>query len=63
MEPDLWKFEKEARTLGYSIIAGVDEAGRGQFMDDQFTRPMTPVTKQGHEPIGLLKMLASDLLE
>ena len=29
MEPDLWKFENEARTLGYSTIAGVDEAGRG----------------------------------
>ena len=29
MEPDLWNFEREARRLGYSSIAGVDEAGRG----------------------------------
>ncbi len=28
-EKDLWKYENEARSYGYEIIAGVDEAGRG----------------------------------
>ena len=26
---DLWKYEREAREQGYSLICGVDEAGRG----------------------------------
>ncbi|MFC1798593.1 ribonuclease HII [Thermodesulfobacteriota bacterium] len=29
METDLWKFEREAESKGYRIIAGIDEAGRG----------------------------------
>jgi ribonuclease HII len=29
MTPDLWKFEKQAVTNGYTIVAGTDEAGRG----------------------------------
>jgi len=29
MQPELWKFENEARTEGFSRIAGIDEAGRG----------------------------------
>jgi len=29
MEPDLWAFEKKIREKGFSLIAGVDEAGRG----------------------------------
>ena len=29
MQPDLWKFENEARSLGFHKIAGIDEAGRG----------------------------------
>lgn len=29
MEPDLWKFEKDALEKGFSRIAGIDEAGRG----------------------------------
>ncbi len=29
MSMDLWKYENEARNNGFSIIAGVDEAGRG----------------------------------
>jgi ribonuclease HII len=29
MEPDLWAFEKKARDAGHTIIAGIDEAGRG----------------------------------
>ncbi len=29
MTPDLWAFEKELMTSGYTSIAGVDEAGRG----------------------------------
>lgn len=29
MEADLWKFEREAGSKGYKIIAGIDEAGRG----------------------------------
>jgi ribonuclease HII len=29
METDLWKFEREAGSKGYRIIAGIDEAGRG----------------------------------
>jgi ribonuclease HII len=29
MEPDLWKFEKNALEKGFSRIAGIDEAGRG----------------------------------
>jgi len=28
-EPDMWAFEKKARSKGFSYIAGVDEAGRG----------------------------------
>ena len=26
---DLWTFEREARDAGFSVICGVDEAGRG----------------------------------
>lgn len=26
---DLWRFEREAQELGYRVIAGIDEAGRG----------------------------------
>jgi ribonuclease HII len=29
MNRDLWAFESEARKSGYSLIAGIDEAGRG----------------------------------
>lgn len=29
MEPDLWKFEKDAWQKGFSRVAGIDEAGRG----------------------------------
>ena len=29
MQPDLWKFETEARKEGFLNIAGIDEAGRG----------------------------------
>lgn len=29
MKPDLWVFEKKALKKGYSLIAGIDEAGRG----------------------------------
>lgn len=29
MEPDLWAYEKKVREKGFSLIAGVDEAGRG----------------------------------
>ena len=29
MQPELWKFENEARKEGFSRIAGIDEAGRG----------------------------------
>jgi len=29
MNRDLWAFEREARRNGYSLIAGIDEAGRG----------------------------------
>ena len=29
MQPDLWKFENEVRRQGFTLIAGVDEAGRG----------------------------------
>ena len=29
MQPDLWKFENEARQQGFRQIAGIDEAGRG----------------------------------
>ena len=29
MNRDLWAFESEARKNGYSLIAGIDEAGRG----------------------------------
>lgn len=29
MKPDLWAFEKRAAKKGFSMIAGVDEAGRG----------------------------------
>ena len=29
MQSDLWAFEKKARDLGHSIVAGIDEAGRG----------------------------------
>ena len=29
MAPDLWRFEKTARSRGFSSIAGIDEAGRG----------------------------------
>jgi ribonuclease HII len=29
MAPDLWRFEKTARSRGFSAIAGIDEAGRG----------------------------------
>ncbi len=29
MNRDLWAFESEARRSGYSLIAGIDEAGRG----------------------------------
>jgi ribonuclease HII len=29
MGVDLWAFEKKARSSGYSMIAGIDEAGRG----------------------------------
>jgi ribonuclease HII len=29
MNRDLWVFENEARKSGYSLIAGIDEAGRG----------------------------------
>jgi len=28
-KPDLWKFEREARSAGAQMICGVDEAGRG----------------------------------
>ena len=27
--PDIWAYEKTAHKKGYSIIAGIDEAGRG----------------------------------
>jgi ribonuclease HII len=29
MKPDLWKFERDVRELGFLRIAGTDEAGRG----------------------------------
>jgi ribonuclease HII len=29
MKPDLWLFEKRALRKGYSLVAGIDEAGRG----------------------------------
>ncbi len=29
MQPDLWAFEKKAKSQGFQSIAGVDEAGRG----------------------------------
>lgn len=29
MKPDLWAYEKRVREKGFSLIAGVDEAGRG----------------------------------
>ncbi len=29
MQPDLWQFEKLAARSGHSLVAGVDEAGRG----------------------------------
>ena len=29
MNRDLWAFENEARKSGYSLVAGIDEAGRG----------------------------------
>lgn len=29
MEPDLWNFEKDAWQKGFSMVAGIDEAGRG----------------------------------
>jgi ribonuclease HII len=29
MKPDLWNYEKRIRKKGFSLIAGVDEAGRG----------------------------------
>lgn len=29
MNVDCWKYEEEARKLGYRLIAGIDEAGRG----------------------------------
>jgi ribonuclease HII len=29
MDVDLWMYEKEARNNGFSVVAGVDEAGRG----------------------------------
>ena len=29
MKRDLWAFESEARKRGYSLVAGIDEAGRG----------------------------------
>ncbi len=29
MNKDMWAFEKEARKSGHSLIAGIDEAGRG----------------------------------
>jgi ribonuclease HII len=29
MKPDLWAYEKKVREKGFSLIAGVDEAGRG----------------------------------
>lgn len=29
MTDDLWAFEKQARDMGFSVVAGIDEAGRG----------------------------------
>jgi len=28
-KPDLWKYEREAAERGYSVVCGIDEAGRG----------------------------------